>query len=98
MATALALLESGARWDVIVSDVMMPGGTGIQLVHQLRSRGVQTPVLLVSGFAVEALDDVLAADPAIAFLAKPWALDALSAGIEQVVRGAQGAGDTVRAA
>ncbi|AMW06136.1 hypothetical protein GEMMAAP_17790 [Gemmatimonas phototrophica] len=85
IAAAMAWLETAPKVDGIVSDVMMPGGTGIELVHLLRSAGRTTPVLLVSGFALEVLDDVLSADSSVAFLPKPWALDALMSGIESVI-------------
>jgi two-component system, cell cycle sensor histidine kinase and response regulator CckA len=78
-------LETDPKVDGIVSDVMMPGGTGIEFVHLLRSTGRTTPVLLVSGFALEVLDDVLSADHTVAFLPKPWALDALMSGIEGII-------------
>ena len=38
--------------DVILSDVMMPGGvSGIDLVNVLRSRGIEVPFVLASGRA-----------------------------------------------
>jgi CheY-like chemotaxis protein len=35
MAEALARLRSGAEFDVIVSDVMMPGGSGVDLYESI---------------------------------------------------------------
>jgi DNA-binding NarL/FixJ family response regulator len=85
ITAAMAWLETAPKVDGIVSDVMMPGGTGIEFVHLLRSTGRTTPVLLVSGFALEVLDDVLSGDHTVAFLPKPWALDALMSGIEGII-------------
>jgi signal transduction histidine kinase/ActR/RegA family two-component response regulator len=85
ITAAFAWLETVPPVDAIVSDVMMPGGTGIDLVHHLRRTGRTTPVLLVSGFALEGLDDVLSADPTVAFLPKPWAFDALMTSLEGVI-------------
>jgi two-component system, cell cycle sensor histidine kinase and response regulator CckA len=85
ITAAMAWLETDPKVDGIVSDVMMPGGTGIEFIHLLRSTGRTTPVLLVSGFALEVLDDVLSADHTVAFLPKPWALDALMSGIEGII-------------
>jgi CheY-like chemotaxis protein len=84
IASAMALLEAGTTPDVVISDVMMAGGTGIDLVAQMRGAGIRTPVLLVSGFALDPLDAALHNDPAVGFLAKPWDLDALMASIEDV--------------
>jgi DNA-binding response OmpR family regulator len=36
-------------YAVAVLDWLMPGESGIDVVHQLRRRGIQTPVLLISG-------------------------------------------------
>ena len=36
-------------YAVAVLDWLMPGLSGIDVMHQLRSRGIQTPVLLISG-------------------------------------------------
>lgn len=35
-------------YDVIISDIVMPGMSGLQLVRELRSRNIKTPVLLLS--------------------------------------------------
>jgi two-component system copper resistance phosphate regulon response regulator CusR len=37
-----------ASFDVIVLDVLLPGGTGFELCQLLRARGVRTPVLLLT--------------------------------------------------
>ncbi|WP_353265740.1 response regulator [Gemmatimonas sp.] len=84
IAAAKSHLESDAGVQVIISDVIMPGGTGFDLVRDLRQNGNQTPVLLVSGFTLDALAEDLEADASVALLAKPWDLPSLVAGIEQV--------------
>lgn len=86
ITSAKALIDAGEDVDVIISDVMMPGGTGMELVQQLRQAGHPTPVLLVSGFAPEAVDEALRAHPSVAFLAKPWTLDGLVSGIDRLAR------------
>jgi signal transduction histidine kinase/ActR/RegA family two-component response regulator len=37
------------RWDLIISDVTMPGLDGPNLIGQLRARGIATPVILMTG-------------------------------------------------
>ncbi len=85
IASAMTVIQSGVAVDAIISDVMMPGGTGIDLVQQLRQAKHPIPVLLVSGFSPETIDDMLSTHPSVAFLAKPWTLDALSEAIERLV-------------
>jgi CheY-like chemotaxis protein len=74
VADALQWLEGGGAPDLIVSDIMMPDATGIDLLHTIRARGRKTPVLLVSGFAVENIADELDRHTGVAFLPKPWTI------------------------
>jgi len=37
------------RWDLIISDVTMPGLDGPHLIGELRARGITTPVILMTG-------------------------------------------------
>src|SRR5262249_288613 len=47
---AVARLD-GIRLDAVVSDMPMPGADGYALLARLRARGVDAPVVAVSGFA-----------------------------------------------
>src|ERR1700733_8187768 len=49
-ARALELIRV-QRFDVIFSDVVMPGKDGISLLEDLKSSGVTTPVVMISGQA-----------------------------------------------
>jgi EAL domain-containing protein (putative c-di-GMP-specific phosphodiesterase class I)/ActR/RegA family two-component response regulator len=42
-------LASGDRFDVIVSDVRMPGMTGVDLLRAVRERDLDVPVVLLTG-------------------------------------------------
>jgi signal transduction histidine kinase len=46
--SALRALRS-TSFDVIVSDIQMPAMSGIELVAEMRARGVEVPVVLVTG-------------------------------------------------
>ena len=48
---ALELLSSGAAIDVIFSDVVMPGMSGIELAKIVRERFPKLPVVLTSGYS-----------------------------------------------
>jgi signal transduction histidine kinase len=48
---ALDLLDGGASPDVVVTDHLMPGMTGVELTEVIRSRNPKLPVLIVSGYA-----------------------------------------------
>jgi DNA-binding NtrC family response regulator len=80
-AEALALLER-ERVDLILSDVMMPIVDGHKLVEELRKRGDQTPVMLMSA-AAHAVRVV----PGIPFLPKPFDIDELLTTVERALEG-----------
>jgi PAS domain S-box-containing protein len=73
---ALAELAKDAdRFDVVFSDVVMPGMSGIELGHEIRRRHHDLPVLLASGYS-----HVLAQNGTYGFelLHKPYSVEELS--------------------
>ncbi|SEI53740.1 PAS domain-containing protein [Pseudomonas sp. NFR16] len=73
---ALSELDKDAsRFDVVFSDVVMPGMSGIELAHAIRARFAMLPVVLTSGFS-----HVLARSGTDGFelLHKPYSIDQLS--------------------
>ncbi len=48
---ALRLLDSDTRIDLLVTDHLMPGMTGTELIRELRGRRRDMPALLISGYA-----------------------------------------------
>jgi two-component system cell cycle sensor histidine kinase/response regulator CckA len=50
---ALAMLDHGSSFDLLVSDVVMPRVSGIELAKRTRERLGALPILLVSGYAAE---------------------------------------------
>src|SRR5205807_7963871 len=47
---ALDLLRTES-FDLILSDVVMPGKSGLELLEDLKNAGVKTPIVLISGQA-----------------------------------------------
>jgi two-component system response regulator FixJ len=45
----LSAIEDGQQFDCIVSDVRMPGMSGLDLVHRLKTGGLVAPVVLITG-------------------------------------------------
>jgi len=45
----LAAVDGGVQFDCIVSDVRMPGLSGLDLVHNLKARRVVAPIILITG-------------------------------------------------
>jgi PAS domain S-box-containing protein len=77
---ALRMVQEGLHPDLVVTDHLMPGMSGVDLAHDLRSRWVDLPVLIVSGYA-EA--DGLAAG--LPRLTKPFRSSELAASLADLV-------------
>src|ERR1700738_347155 len=62
------------EFDVMILDVMLPGGSGFELCRALRARGLDTPILMLT--AREAVDDRVRGLDAGGddYLTKPFAL------------------------
>ncbi len=73
-------------FDVLVLDVMLPGGTGFDLCKYLRSREIATPILMLT--ARNAVDDRVAGleSGADDYLAKPFAFRELVARLRALAR------------
>ena len=77
-------------FDVIVADVMLPDISGRELCVELRARGINTPVVMLTALdSVEDKVDGLRAG-ADDYLTKPFDLDELFARLEALVRRASG--------
>jgi len=72
-AEARAVLEADAtRIDAVVSDVMMPGESGIEFGEWLRRAHPDLPILLISGHTGTALDRVARSSGDFDLLRKPF--------------------------
>ncbi len=67
--------------DVLVSDVVMPGIDGVELLETIRSRRPALPVVLMSGYAEPPQRRALDGAAAI-FLAKPFTADDLADAVQ----------------
>ncbi|MBI5909767.1 MAG: response regulator, partial [Betaproteobacteria bacterium] len=81
-AEALRHLQQGIEFDLLLSDILMPGSLdGLGLAEICRERFPDMPILLTSGYS----DAAQAADGRFDILRKPFELAALERAIEQVV-------------
>jgi DNA-binding NarL/FixJ family response regulator len=82
----LAALD-GTTVDVVVSDIRMPGMSGLEALRALRARGDSTPVILLTTFDDSALLLEAVEAGAQGFLLKDAAAEDLQQAILQVARG-----------
>lgn len=71
---ALALIDGGATFDLLITDYSMPGMTGAELAKAARDRLPSLPILLASGYA----DLPSGIEIDVARLAKPYTQEQLA--------------------
>ncbi len=79
---ALALLRVGRKFDLILSDVMMPGMDGVTFAREARILAPNIPVILVTG-GDSAVDTALA-EGSVAII-KPYSPDTLRTVVRQYI-------------
>jgi CheY-like chemotaxis protein len=79
---ALAQLEAGFRPDVLCLDLNMPGLDGIETLRRLRRFCPDLPVLITTGRPDQQALDLVASQPRVALLPKPFGADELVPALE----------------
>lgn len=79
-------LAKAERFDLILSDVVMPGRDGIALLEDLKNGGVTSPVVMMSGQATIEMAVRATRLGTIDFLEKPISTDKLLLTVENAVR------------
>jgi two-component system NtrC family sensor kinase len=76
------LVGSGSRFDVVFTDVVMPGMTGLELAAEMRRLDLDVPVVLASGYS-----HVLAQQGTHGFelLQKPYSTEELARALHRAV-------------
>jgi len=77
------LTRDAGRFQVVFSDVVMPGVNGLELARRIRATYPDLPVILTSGYS-----ELLASDPNHGFtlLRKPYSLKQLASALAQATR------------
>ena len=81
-AEALTILRAhDGDVQLIISDMMMPKMTGLELYQRLRSEGRASKFLFTSGDELSVRE--LAADPGLRVLQKPWTIEELAGAVRE---------------
>lgn len=64
-------LAAGGQFDLVVSDVRMPGMSGLQVALALRNAGFDMPLIIMSAFGSGELERRVASLKDAVFVAKP---------------------------
>ena len=81
----LDLIGAGQRPDVIISDVLMPGLMGLDVVRYLRTAGAEAPSSSFTAFPSDETRQEAQRLGAYAMLSKPFDIDDLRETIEEVL-------------
>jgi CheY-like chemotaxis protein len=87
-AQALAVLRSGTKTELLVTDYLMPGMTGAALIAELRAAGYRMPVLLITGYTPAGGE----VPPDVPRLSKPFRQVDLAAKVDELLRVSAGHG------
>ncbi len=86
--SAEAFLQSApvTEWSCVISDVNMPGLSGIELQRSLLARGRRIPFIFITAFPDQAVQDRALKAGAVGFLSKPFASCDLIECLERALR------------
>lgn len=84
----LAAIGEGKAFDLVVSDVVMPGMDGPAMVRAIREQLPEMPILFMSGYAEEQLRKDIDI-PDMHFIAKPFSVAAIGEKVGAVLQAAK---------
>ena len=83
--------EAGSPFDMLLTDVVLPGMTGVELAARLTRSHGGMKVLYMSGYLPESLAPLPSSGVAVGYLRKPFTAQGLLHRIHQILHGDQGA-------
>jgi CheY-like chemotaxis protein len=85
LAEMLEQAHAAERFDLILSDVRMPGASGLDVIDRLREAGDTTPAVIITAFPQR---DVVerARGLEVRLLSKPFDLDTLRVAVDWAIR------------
>jgi CheY-like chemotaxis protein len=84
---ALAILESGEPFHLLMTDVGLPGMNGRQLAELARQLRPGLPVLFVTGYAANATVRSEFLEAGMQMIAKPFSAQILAAAVRKALEG-----------
>jgi len=79
---ALRLADNGAQFDIVFSDVVMPGMTGLELADKLKKRRPLLPIILTTGYS----EGIVAAGARdFPLVRKPYRMETLAGAVDEAL-------------
>lgn len=86
-AHAISIIDDETvGFDLLITDVLLPGISGPQLANHVRKRRPHTKVLFISGHTAEILPESFELADNASFLQKPFSLTVLSGRVRELLR------------
>jgi CheY-like chemotaxis protein len=82
---ALVGCQTALDYDAIISDIRMPGWTGLEILEALHDRVGFPPMILITAFGNSAIHARARKAGAVAVLDKPFAIDELLTRLHEIV-------------
>ncbi|MBR1600400.1 MAG: response regulator, partial [Alphaproteobacteria bacterium] len=82
---ALEHIDNGEKFDMMITDMMMPGMSGAELANIMKEKNPHTVIILASGYSEEIARKELAGSQDFYFISKPYGLDDLNKKIKEVL-------------
>lgn len=84
---AVSILKSSQSLDLMVSDVGLPGLNGRQIATIAREHRPDLQILLMTGYAADAIDRPSFLEPGMDLILKPFSMDAIAVRIRSIIEG-----------
>lgn len=81
------------RCRLVICDLMLPGQSGLEALVAMRARRPELPIVMITGYATPANEDLVLAAGATAYLPKPFDESELLTLVRRVLAGADDAGE-----
>ena len=82
----LEILRSGEPFDLLITDVGLPGLSGLELAEAARVSRPDLPILLITGYVGKSLGTLRPVGD-MEVLRKPFTLDELAARVQTLLKG-----------
>ncbi|MFT3995781.1 MAG: response regulator [Asticcacaulis sp.] len=80
---ALDIIQDGGKFDLLISDVIMPGLDGPSMLKKARPFLGNVPVMFISGYAEAEFSDLLEDETGVSFLPKPLDIKTLAERVKE---------------
>ena len=72
--------------DCLIVDIAMPGMSGPELWRELKARGLETPIIFITGYSIEKIKLRMEPIGAMNYLLKPFSDTSLLAAINEAMK------------